>query len=75
MSPDGESAAFWFHEYSVCSHLYLIDMSTGTKRLLANSDGGGGGAVAFSPDGTQIAYKYSLHDYSYNLYYGSVLPD
>ena len=86
VAPDGESAAFWFGE-SVWTglfegytrdHLYIVDLLTGERRLLADSENPrDGGTVAFSPDGTRLAYYYKPvqktymgREYnSFNLYY------
>lgn len=86
VTPDGESAAFWFGESFYTGflsgytrdHLYIVDLLTGERRLLVNSENGrNGGSVAFSLDGTRLAYHYvpvqktfrGMEYSSINLYY------
>lgn len=68
VSSDGGAVAAWFEEYIGTSflsgygrsHLYIIDVASGQKTLLANHSGDTyGGTAAFSPDGTRLAFYYA----------------
>jgi hypothetical protein len=70
-SPDGKAAAFFVTECLAggllsCSRsesrLVLVDLATGTERVIASGPSPTG-AIAFSDDGKQIAYQYgsALH--------------
>ncbi|MCH8012923.1 MAG: PD40 domain-containing protein [Candidatus Marinimicrobia bacterium] len=77
LSPDYTKAALWLrtgYSDSRRFHLYLLDIKAGTIELFANSKEKGttSGGTAFSPDGSKIAFLFSLdwgpEAYS-NLYY------
>jgi hypothetical protein len=70
-SSRGNVAAVWLHEViptSILSgygrdHLYVVDLGTRQRTLLANHMGDTlGGSVAFSPNGQRIAFYYATRE-------------
>ena len=55
ISPDGQSLVFTSYE-SGLPKIYLMDLRTGRRKVLQNTEGTSSFAPSFSPDGTQIVY-------------------
>jgi eukaryotic-like serine/threonine-protein kinase len=60
-SPDGESVAFTWNDRPEDPQMYVKRLDTGEAVRLTDSDTGEIGALAWSPDGRQIAFKRQLH--------------
>lgn len=71
LSPDGTTAALWYGESHstglfssyVQDNLYLLDLTTGELRLVANQFGSyTGGSVAFGPTGRRLVFAYGQNN-------------
>lgn len=60
LSPDGESIAFTWNDHPENPQIYVKRLDRGEAIKLTNSETGQIGALAWSPDGRQVAFKRQL---------------